>query len=154
MRAFYFFAVLALVAGCTNPLGEVPASSGPSPSGPIQTPAPGWTPPVAEFPAEAEAAAPVEVADGPPPATGPYEFQTSIQDGSYEHPRLDAAPEATIVWQNFGTEAHSVVSDDGTFAGSGPIAPGSEYSFTFLSPGDYAFHCRYHPEMMGLLVVR
>lgn len=84
----------------------------------------------------------------------PYVFETRIFDGAFEHPRLDAATQATLVWQNEGSETHSVVSDDGTFAGSGPIAPGSSFEATFQTPGDHPFHCRYHPEMKGLLVVR
>lgn len=84
----------------------------------------------------------------------PYQFRTTISDAGFEHTRLDAATQATIVWENTGTQTHSVVSDDGTFAGSGPVAPGSTFTFTFQTAGDYAFHCRYHPDMTGLLVVR
>src|SRR5687767_8083988 len=55
------------------------------------------------------------------PPRVPYEFRTSVTDAGYEHARLDAATQATIVWENAGTQTHSVVSDDGAFPGSGPI---------------------------------
>lgn len=134
MRALLALLVLGLLAGCSTPE-----------TSPAATPASSLTEPI--FGAgEAE---PVPAEPGIP-----YAFRTSIGDGGFEHARLDAATQATIVWKNDGTQTHSVVSDDGTFAGSGPIAPGSEFSYTFQTPGDFAYHCRYHPDMKGLLVVR
>lgn len=84
----------------------------------------------------------------------PYDFSTDIRDTGFEHPRLDAFIQAHISWRNAGKETHSVVSDDGRFAGSGPITPGAAFGFTFLQTGDYAYHCRYHPDMKGVVVVR
>lgn len=117
-----------LLAGCTS---EPTASFAPETSDPMS---------------------PESVSDAYSP--GPYEFTTTILDGRYQHVRLDAFLDGTIRWWNVDDEVHSVVSDDGTFAGSGPIAPGSEFAYTFLTPGDYAFHCRYHPDMTGVVVVR
>jgi plastocyanin len=98
---------------------------------------------------DAEGKTPTQATSSPP-----YVFRTTILDTGFEHPRLDAATQATISWRNTGQQTHSVVSDEGTFAGSGPIAPGSSYEFTFQTVGDYAYHCRYHPDMKGLVVVR
>jgi plastocyanin len=84
----------------------------------------------------------------------PYEFTTAIQDEGYQHERLDATVHATIRWWNVDDEAHSVVSDDGQFPGSGPIPPHGEFTYTFLRAGDFTYHCRYHPEMNGIVVVR
>ena len=122
--------VALLLAGCTS---EPAASVGPGSSGALA--------PDASFASDV----------GSP---GPYEFTTAIFDDAYQHARLDAFVEATIRWWNVGDETHSVVSDDGQFPGSGPIAPHDEYVHTFLRPGDFAYHCRYHPEMTGVVVVR
>lgn len=85
----------------------------------------------------------------------PYDYTTAIlEGGAYQHERLDALVEATIIWWNVDDEVHSVVSDDGQFAGSGPIPPGGEFVHTFLTAGDFAYHCRYHPEMKGIVIVR
>lgn len=129
MRLFPALALAALAAGCTQ-------------ADPAATTTP--PPPAGELPF------------GSPPAQPHADtFVTRIAVGAYEHPRLDAATQATIVWVNEDAPAHSVVSDDGRFAGSGPIAHGSEFRYTFLTPGDYAYHCRYHPDTMrGIVVVR
>lgn len=109
----------------------------------------------AETSARTEAPAAARFAPAPPPLEPePYEFTTAIVDDAYQHPRLDAFVHATIRWWNTDNETHSVVSDDGQFPGSGPIAPHGEFVHTFLRAGDYAFHCRYHPEMTGTIIVR
>lgn len=87
-------------------------------------------------------------------APGPYEFTTTIQDGRFQHTRLDAFVDGTIRWWNVGDETHAVYSNDGAFPSSGPLAPGSEFTFTFLRAGDYGYHCPYHPEMTGVVIVR
>lgn len=124
---------IALLAGCTTP-----------------EPSTGFSASPLAFPAGIEIA-PAEA----PPAGGPYEFTTAfLENGSLQHPRLDAAVEATIHWWNVDDEVHSVISDDGMFAGSGPIPPNAEFSVTFLREGDYRYHCRYHAGMTGIVVVR
>lgn len=127
MRATLLFAIgLGLVAGCLG----APAST-------TEAPIPG-----------------VLVVDRDNPSV-PYEFTTAIlEDGTYQHDRIDAFTQATITWWNVDDEVHSVVSDDGQFAGSGPIAPGGEFVRTFQTAGDYKFHCRYHANMTGIVVVR
>jgi plastocyanin len=64
----------------------------------------------------------------------------------------------TVIWHNIETSDYPVVSghhqveaDDGTFA-SPRIAPGARWSFTFLKPGTFSYHCVIHPTMTGELV--
>ncbi|HET6403617.1 MAG TPA: cupredoxin domain-containing protein [Candidatus Thermoplasmatota archaeon] len=90
-----------------------------------------------------------------PDRGAPGEFTVAIlENASFQHPRLEVAAQTTLVWWNVDDLVHSVVSDDGGFAGSGPIAPAEEFVRTFQTPGEYPYHCRYHPEMRGLLLVR
>lgn len=135
MRALLALLPLALVAGCSTP----DATPGASPEESASS-APSTDVPTASTDAER---APV-----------PYEFRTAITDAGFAHPRLDAATQATLVWTNDGSQTHSIVSKDGTFAGSGPLSPGMEFRWTLLAPGDFEYLCRYHPEMTGLVVVR
>ncbi|MHB8512686.1 MAG: cupredoxin domain-containing protein [Actinomycetota bacterium] len=66
----------------------------------------------------------------------------------------------TVVWTNIEKfdypelrGAHTVVADDGSFA-SPEIAPGSSWTYTFLAPGTYAYHCSIHPNLLhGTLTV-
>ena len=59
----------------------------------------------------------------------------------------------TVVWTNNDESPHTVTSDTGAF-GSGNLAPGQTYSFTFTTPGVYQYHCTYHPWMTGTVTVK
>lgn len=64
----------------------------------------------------------------------------------------------TVVWKNTTQAPHTVTSDDGKSFDSGsnnPIAPQSgTYSFTFATPGTYAYHCNFHPYMKATIIVQ
>lgn len=134
-----------------DPAREAAPSPAPSPVAVPATalpPAPSAAAPAAPSFPLAEPEAPVAL------PVGPYEFATSMGDGAFEHARLDAQTQVTVRWTNRDNITHSVVSQDGRFAGSGPIAPGSDFTATFLTPGDYSFYCRYHGAMLGVVIVR
>jgi plastocyanin len=58
----------------------------------------------------------------------------------------------TVVWVNDDTSPHTVTSDTGVF-NSGNLSPGQTFQFTFTQPGNYAYHCSYHPWMTGNVTV-
>lgn len=97
----------------------------------------------------------VMIVDSAVPVAPPTDFTTAIlEDGSYQHARLEVGPQTTIIWWNVDDLTHSVVSDTGAFAGSGPIPPGGDFARTFITPGEYTYHCRYHPDMSGTIIVK
>jgi len=49
---------------------------------------------------------------------------------------------------------HTVSSDDGHSFDSGDVTPGASYSFTFTKAGIFAYHCNYHSNMRGTIVVQ
>src|SRR5438105_6161940 len=58
----------------------------------------------------------------------------------------------TVTWQNSGASTHTVTSDDaGATFNSGPLSPGSSFSFTTPGspPNAFAYHCSIHPNMTG-----
>ncbi|HXQ11237.1 MAG TPA: cupredoxin domain-containing protein [Caulobacteraceae bacterium] len=57
-----------------------------------------------------------------------------------------------VTWTNNDDDAHSVVADDRSFR-SNPLDTGDSYTFTFATPGTYAYHCGLHPQMVGKIVV-
>jgi len=59
----------------------------------------------------------------------------------------------TVVWNNDDTAPHTVTANDGSFS-SGNLNPGDSYSFTFTTPGTYAYHCSYHSWMKGIVIVK
>ena len=64
------------------------------------------------------------------------------------------APGATVSVMNMDSENHTVTSDAGS-AFNVKATAGTTVTFTAPSkPGSYPFHCEYHANMHGVLVVR
>jgi len=59
----------------------------------------------------------------------------------------------TVVWTNMDLSPHTVTSNGGGFD-SGNMAPGQSYAFTFTTAGTFAYHCTYHPWMVGTVIVK
>lgn len=57
----------------------------------------------------------------------------------------------TVTWTNHDAFQHTVTSDQ-VLWDSGPINPGSSFSYTFTQAGTYNYHCGYHP-MYGEVIV-
>ena len=151
--------LLALaLAGCASP-AATPPDDAPDAASPRDQPEPQPEPsapePVLDALPSLPGAVPVAPSAAPavPAVIAPYTFITTMQASALEHPRLDIAPGAMVTWRNLDLVLHSVIGEPGGFVGSGPIPPGGEFSQTFERPGTYAYHCRYHDGMSGLVVV-
>lgn len=59
---------------------------------------------------------------------------------------------ATVVWHNAGSQTHTVTADDRSFD-SRDLAPGADWQRAFPAAGDFAYHCRPHPWMKGVVRV-
>ena len=90
--------------------------------------------------------------------TGPVEarqaaaFEISVVDFAFEPGTVSVPVGATVTWTNTGSRPHTVTADDGSFD-SGRLDPGEEFSLTFDQPGTFTYHCGFHPEMRGSIVV-
>lgn len=59
----------------------------------------------------------------------------------------------TITWSNGTTLAHTATADSGAWD-TGAIATGATSSaISFNTPGTFAYHCRFHADMHGNIVV-
>src|SRR4029453_2446725 len=72
----------------------------------------------------------------------------TIKGFSFQPDVLKAKVGAKVTWTNDDTVAHTVTADTTLFA-SGNLQPGGSFSFTFIRPGTYAYHCSIHPSMPG-----
>jgi plastocyanin len=82
----------------------------------------------------------------------PGVVDVSIEDFAYR-PSVVLVPVGTTVrWTNNDSVVHTVSSTTGLF-GSGPLQPGESFEFLFDTPGDYAYLCELHPEMVGMVTV-
>lgn len=96
----------------------------------------------------------------PVAATTPI-TQIILEDGSpyYVPVTATALSSSTIKWAN-PTATHHTVTHSGCFDDSLPCAfdsgtlpPGSTFTLHGLPAGRYAYHCRIHPIMRGVLAV-
>lgn len=58
----------------------------------------------------------------------------------------------TVAWVNNDNAAHTVTAKDGSFT-SGNVGAGASYTYTFTTPGTYAYYCAYHHWMVATVVV-
>jgi len=66
---------------------------------------------------------------------------------------LNVAVGSTVVWQNNDNTSHDPVSDNGAFNLSS-IRSGGQGSFAFSAAGTFPYHCGFHPNMVGTIVVQ
>jgi plastocyanin len=76
-----------------------------------------------------------------------------ISKFAYQTP-ASVSPGATVTVMNMDGEAHTLTADSGS-AFDTKIDPGKSATFTApMKPGTYAFHCTFHGNMHGMLVVK
>lgn len=76
-----------------------------------------------------------------------------IRDFKYTTP-ASVSPGATITVHNMDGENHTVTADKGTIFDDKATAGGTTTFKAPMSAGTYAFHCTYHSNMHGVLVVK
>jgi plastocyanin len=58
----------------------------------------------------------------------------------------------SVRWTNQDTAQHTVTADNGSFD-SGPLSKGQTFTRPFSTSGTFAYHCNFHPDMRGTVVV-
>lgn len=143
-------AVLIGVAGCSSPSEN--AGGQDSPSASVSESA------TAEPTESASPASPEETPEKTPektPDDAPEAEPVVITITDFEFDGPDSvAPGSTIMVENTDRSSHTVTSEDDSFVEV--IVEGGGDTGTFKAPsepGEYAYICRFHPEMSGTLVV-
>ena len=78
----------------------------------------------------------------------------AIQDFAYRVSN-SVAPGAQVTVENMDQIAHTVTADRGDGVFDVTVDPGGSATFTAPSkPGSYRFHCKFHSDMHGTLVVK
>jgi len=90
-------------------------------------------------PTEAAAAAPMAVA-------------VDISNFAYTPSPLEVKVGDTVTWTNLDSAPHTVTSSDGSIQ-SGRLDQGASFSYTFTTPGTFDYHCEFHANMAGQVVV-
>ena len=92
----------------------------------------------------------VKVAESAAPMAGP---QIGILNYKFDPDTLTVPAGTTVTWVNHDEVPHTIASSDKRFTSSGALDTGDKYSYTFTTPGSYAYFCTLHPFMTGKIVV-
>jgi plastocyanin len=88
------------------------------------------------------------------PSTRPAATVT-IENFTFEPRELTISVGATVTWKNADDIPHTATSkDDPQTFDSGPLDTDDSFSFTFTKPGTYAYYCKVHPHMTGVITVK
>ena len=88
-----------------------------------------------------------------PKSSGGGAKKVEIKDFEYDPKSLDVQAGTKVSWTNEDVANHTVTFDDGS-EDLGSQSKGKTVSFTFKKPGTYAYHCDFHPNMHGTVVVK
>ena len=75
-----------------------------------------------------------------------------IRDFAFAPNIIIVAVGTTVRWTNTGVVNHTVTSNTGVFD-SNALGSGGSFEYRFDAPGTYAYHCAFHPEMTGTVIV-
>ncbi len=77
----------------------------------------------------------------------------SIQNFAFQPQTIQIAKGTTVTWTNVDSAPHTVTFRNGGMTGSGALQRGQSFSYTFSTPGTYAYFCGAHPYMTGTVIV-
>ena len=78
--------------------------------------------------------------------------KSTIDNFIFSPERLTVKAGTTVTWTNRDDIPHTVASKDRLFK-SKVMDTDESFSFTFTTPGEYAYFCSLHPHMTGTIVV-
>lgn len=82
-------------------------------------------------------------------------YRVTMSGYAYSPATLTIPAGSTVTWTNQDTAPHDVRTTSGPAALHSPMLDkGGSWSFTFATPGTYAYYCTVHPNMTARIVVR
>jgi plastocyanin len=79
-------------------------------------------------------------------------IEAKIDNFTFNPQQITVKAGDTVLWTNGDDIPHTVTSTTMTFR-SKALDTGDKFSFTFATPGSYAYFCSLHPHMTGTIVV-
>jgi plastocyanin len=94
-------------------------------------------------------------APGAPAPTSQPTASVRIENFAFVPKELQVAAGTVVTWQNADDVPHTATSkDEPQVFDSGPLDTDGKFSFTFSKPGKYAYYCKVHPHMTGVVLVK
>jgi plastocyanin len=79
--------------------------------------------------------------------------QVTIQNFAFQPATIQVAKGTTVTWTNQDSAPHTIAFRASGMTGSGMLQRGQSFSYTFNTPGTYAYYCGVHPNMTGTVIV-
>jgi plastocyanin len=95
----------------------------------------------------------VAVVRSPGTAAMPGVAYVQVFDFSYLPVTLRIKPGTTVTWQNVEGTQHTVAAELNNDFRSGPLSRNQRFVHTFNAPGAYPYHCLFHEQMVGNVIV-
>jgi plastocyanin len=96
----------------------------------------------------------IQIANAEVPTSQPA-VSVKIDNFTFKPKELDIAVGTTVTWTNADDVPHTASSkDDPQTFDSGTLDTDEKFSFTFSKPGKYAYYCKVHPHMTGVITVK
>ena len=80
------------------------------------------------------------------------DLEVNIDQFAFAPQHITVQTGTTVTWSNKDDVPHTVASSSKLFK-SKALDTGDKFSFTFTTPGTYAYICSVHPYMTGAVVV-
>ena len=77
----------------------------------------------------------------------------TIDNFTFNPQNLTVKAGTTVTWTNKDDIPHGIAAVKNAFTRSKALDTDDSYSFTFTTPGTYAYFCYIHPHMTGTIVV-
>jgi plastocyanin len=89
------------------------------------------------------------------PATQPAAVQVRIDNFKFDPKEIVVSVGTKVTWTNADDVPHTATAkgEDSAFD-SGAIDTDEKFSFIFTKPGVYAYYCKVHPHMTGVVTVK
>lgn len=85
--------------------------------------------------------------------TGATIISCSTATACYSPNPIRITAGSSVVWTNNHDFAHTATSDSGAWDTGSIPAGGSSGAITFNTPGTFIYHCRFHADMHGTIIV-
>ena len=85
--------------------------------------------------------------------SSPTTHAVAIQSFAFGPARVEIKAGDSVQWTNKDFAPHTATADDNAW-GSAELKNGASDNIVFKVPGTFAYHCKYHPQMKGVIVVR
>ena len=70
--------------------------------------------------------------------------KVTVGDNYFKPDDLEITAGTKVTWSNKGKILHSIKPNTGNKFGTKALAKGKKYSYTFKTPGTYAYYCTFH----------